>query len=74
MAMLRYNALLFLILLVSTEMVVTEAEVCMSYSDISTYSCIDFGDCDYDCVTMEGALSGVCVQDPYMACYCYFPC
>lgn len=57
-------------------MVVTEADVCEVYSDTATDSCLSYGDCHLDCVVMEGALAGVCYEDPYanVSCYCYFPC
>ncbi|EEF52608.1 defensin-like protein 19 [Ricinus communis] len=79
MAKLHFPTLLclfiFLFLLVSTEMQVTQAKVCQRRSKTWSGFCGSTKNCDRQCKNWEGALHGAChAQFPGVACFCYFKC
>ncbi|XP_012071904.1 defensin-like protein 19 [Jatropha curcas] len=79
MAKLHSSALCFLIiflfLLVSKEMAVTEAKLCQRRSKTWSGFCGDPGKCNRQCRNWEGASHGAChAQFPGFACFCYFKC
>ncbi|XP_065847924.1 defensin-like protein 19 [Euphorbia lathyris] len=66
---------LFLFLLFSTEMAVTNAKVCQKRSKTWTGFCGSSNNCNRQCRNWEGASHGAChAQFPGVACFCYFNC
>ncbi|KAK7821171.1 defensin-like protein 19 [Quercus suber] len=64
---------LFFFLLVSTEMLMVEGNLCERRSKTWTWFCGNSGHCNSQCRIWEGAQHGAChTQFPGFACFCYF--